>query len=61
MVRFNRQSVRVKDLTILLTFTALFKRLKDKHFKLSLSKNSPKTMVDLRLWSKKCINTKEII
>lgn len=55
IVKFNKQSMGVMDLTAPLAIMTLLNGLKDDHFKLSLSKN----MADLRIWAEKCVNTKE--
>lgn len=49
------------DFIVLAVVTALFKGLKDEHYKLFLSKNSCKTMANLSLWVEKYINTKDMI
>lgn len=61
IVRFNEQLVGVLYLIIPLITTALFKGLNDEHFKISLSKNAPKTMMELRLQTEKYINAKKAL
>lgn len=48
----------MSDLTVPLMVTTLLKGLKDEHLKISLSKNTPKTMADLRLQAEKYFNDK---
>ena len=47
------------DLTISSIGTNLLKGLKNKHYQITLSKNAPKAMADLRLQAKRYINAKE--
>lgn len=51
----------MSDLEVPSTVTALFKGLKDEHFKMSLSKNAFKTIAELRLLAEKYINAKETL
>lgn len=53
MAWYNEQLVGVPNLIIPLTVIILLKGLKDEHFKMYLSKNTPKTIVELRLRTKK--------
>lgn len=59
MAIFNEQSLEVTDLIVPSAVTTLLRGLKDEHFKLSLSKNSLNTIVDMRLKTKQYINAKE--
>ncbi|KAL2525115.1 Uncharacterized protein Adt_10169 [Abeliophyllum distichum] len=59
IVRFNRATLEIKELQMSTVVTAMMSRTQNRHFKMSLSKNSQNTMYELLRRGEKFMDAEE--